>query len=964
MPDWVETNACGDSDTAEVILRHWEVTGQDGQRTVITDTIIVMRLPKLTPGAFVGSAKDSFYCELHDYNEAGEDVYRFASWKQPVGLADFEQPYSGLGAISYHIPGYVIEAGLINACNQSQEKYDSYLDFVIMKYPNGDVVTIEDIITGAYFTHPTKGVFARATTTQLGYGILNQIYEGATGLIDAITIGGWSSCSGGTYTFYNYLFPVIGSQVLSENGTYETVTEEWFYNGTGNSPYWFSGGWPSIYGTGDCTSYCSGADVDALDEAVWIQVPSLNISEDDPYQDGEGLCDTIRVTSSTGCGLKIERDTKEWTDLLGNGCGLERSAKTVITQSCWADFEAAVCGGEGEVGDTCLVVDYQDNEACCDRVIITLNQIQQLIDTIPPIFDFCYLNTWDQEEIQDSIRAGAQFGAAKQYEFENPTVYTTSSHECGATIFAPDITVSDNCSGVKEVRAVFHHLDGGVKKIALELTDSTIVTLDNGKECVQYTYSHTRDPIHIPFNGCDGKPIPVVYTATDGCNESNWTKYVMVRDDVPPTVVTDRDVNLTLNKEVDYVNAETYDEGSWDNCAIETMLVRRTDWVSVVDLCADVEDLDSWKDILVAIGFDAQEVNTAVNGGTVGNPAININKLGDFLNTGEIELYYLSQINKLWQEGDCSQKVVHGWLFDIARALADCDDDNDLSATELEFIFDRLFDDAGYGHHVAYIGGGWADKSPFTCEDACEVVPNELLVIDYCCNVGIGPSETHVIDNSQPRVAKSLSNLTVSCEAYADYLGDIVAAAAVYENSDQDTTGAFDALNAALGGYLIAGLDNLGRPVSTDGSLLPDSVLTFEFENITCNDTGDTLTLDRDTVTGNHGIISTTCSGNYRQSVTVDMDECGLGTITRRFWIGSGCNGEDAREIGSQTITIESACPMTESMFDVPENLGSVTNPVCLPREISTDNLLDTIGELKVKEELLGKLCNSIAVGH
>src|SRR5699024_4418075 len=26
MPDWVEVNACGDNDTAEVILRHWEVT--------------------------------------------------------------------------------------------------------------------------------------------------------------------------------------------------------------------------------------------------------------------------------------------------------------------------------------------------------------------------------------------------------------------------------------------------------------------------------------------------------------------------------------------------------------------------------------------------------------------------------------------------------------------------------------------------------------------------------------------------------------------------------------------------------------------------------------------------------------------------------------------------------------------------------------------------------------------------
>src|SRR5690625_7897133 len=94
------------------------------------------------------------------------------------------------------------------------------------------------------------------------------------------------------------------------------------------------------------------------------------------------------------------------------------------------------------------------------------------------------------------------------------------------------------------------------------------------------------------------------------------------------------------------------------------------------------------------------------------------------------------------------------------------------------------------------------------------------------------------------------------------------------------------------------------------------------------------------------------------------MDECGLGTITRRFWIGSGCNGEDAREIGSQTITIESACPMTESMFDVPENLGSVINPVWLPREIRTDKHLDTIGELNVKEELLDKHCEFIEVVH
>src|SRR5690625_3672001 len=91
-------------------------------------------------------------------------------------------------------------------------------------------------------------------------------------------------------------------------------------------------------------------------------------------------------------------------------------------------------------------------------------------------------------------------------------------------------------------------------------------------------------------------------------------------------------------------------------------------------------------------------------------------------------------------------------------------------------------------------------------------------------------------------------------------------------------------------------------------------------------------TLFRSTEKGDHGIISTTCRGNLRQTVTVKIDECGLGAITRRVWVGSGCNGADAKEIFSQRITIESACPMTKSMFDVPENLGSVKEPVCLPR--------------------------------
>src|SRR5699024_11090391 len=290
---------------------------------------------------------------------------------------------------------------------------------------------------------------------------------------------------------------------------------------------------------------------------------------------------------------------------------IERGGRTTITQTCWADFVNSCADDDVEIGDTCLVVDYEDRTNCCGRVIITLNQIQQLFDTIPPIFDFCYPTSWLERrdpvggngevvalafphdevrvyyDVEEAIRNGGMYYEAREWEESNPTIYNTGSHECGANIYVPDVTVSDNCSGVKSVRAVFHHLDGGVKKIELELTNTEIVPTVNGRVCTLYTYSHTRDPIHIPFNGCDGNPIEVVYSASDGCNESTWSKFVMVRDDVPPTVVTNRDVNVTMNEPVKYVEIGSYDEGSWDNCAIELRLSRRTDWASntsIIDL--------------------------------------------------------------------------------------------------------------------------------------------------------------------------------------------------------------------------------------------------------------------------------------------------------------------------------------------------------------------------------------------
>src|SRR5690606_27238478 len=221
-------------------------------------------------------------------------------------------------------------------------------------------------------------------------------------------------------------------------------------------------------------------------------------------------------------------------------------------------------------------------------------------------------------------------------------------------------------------------------------------------------------------------------------------------DDIPPTAITNPDLNITLQDKYGWVKATSMDEGSWDNCAIDLMLGRRSDWNADpqnVDLCSELgpnAPYDNWVDLLDDLGIDRSQAITAVGGGVVGestvNAAYNVDDLSVFLNEGEIETYYFDQIVWLWEDGqNCGKTVVHGWLFDIAAYIAEhCSEvdehGNELRVQDLEVIFDNLFGEAGYGNEMALLGGGWAKEVPVNCADACEAVTGELLVMDYCCN--------------------------------------------------------------------------------------------------------------------------------------------------------------------------------------------------------------------------------------
>src|SRR5690606_13423986 len=362
-----------------------------------------------------------------------------------------------------------------------------------------------------------------------------------------------------------------------------------------------------------------------------------------------------------------------------------------VRQTCWGTTVNECTSDEfiqTDGGDGFIVVDENfTNKMRSFR----LSQWQNLIDTTGPIFDFFYpLDEcqegitgptgptgpigpnnlpipgqwatecddldWCAEDISAAIRAGEQYASANDWERCHPTVYRVTSHDCAAEVYVPDVQIIDNCSGIHSVKAIVE-VSGGPRMLALVQTDVEYRIGTEGDTSYVYTYSHLTSPIQIPFNGCDGPLTEVRYEAADNCwNQSEWYKYIRVIDDIPPTVVVDREVNVSMGSETEWVAAGTFDEGSWDNWAMDLMLVRRSDWTSLVELCTNVgEPYDTWVDLLDDLGINRNHAVQAAGGSTVGTIAVEngfkIDELADFLREGEIATYFFNPHEWTTEEG-------------------------------------------------------------------------------------------------------------------------------------------------------------------------------------------------------------------------------------------------------------------------------------------------------------------------
>jgi hypothetical protein len=148
---------------------------------------------------------------------------------------------------------------------------------------------------------------------------------------------------------------------------------------------------------------------------------------------------------------------------------------------------------------------------------------------------------------------------------------------CGATIDLPEVLAEDNC--------------------ATDISYSWYI--DNG------TYDAVLNKVYVADNALteEGEEILLVAFAEDCCgNMVSDTGYVTIIDAVPPVAVADEHTTISLNNQEDdgstKVSADSFDDGSWDNCSPVDWWVRRMD-----NACEGYDGLNS------SGGVDPNEVD-------------------------------------------------------------------------------------------------------------------------------------------------------------------------------------------------------------------------------------------------------------------------------------------------------------------------------------------------------------------
>ncbi|MBT8190798.1 MAG: hypothetical protein KJO29_10260, partial [Bacteroidia bacterium] len=157
-------------------------------------------------------------------------------------------------------------------------------------------------------------------------------------------------------------------------------------------------------------------------------------------------------------------------------------------------------------------------------------------------------------------------------EFVCPSDFTvTTNDDCAASVEMPPVSPVDDCGNGFSVKIDY--------PLGLLQENGGPVELQTGNNIVEYI------------------------VADDCYNTSSCTVNVMVRDRTEPVTICDQDVDVNLGfGGMNEVFKETFDEGSWDECGLDRIEIRRMDTLcvasdtlwgdSVYFCCSDVDRTD------------------------------------------------------------------------------------------------------------------------------------------------------------------------------------------------------------------------------------------------------------------------------------------------------------------------------------------------------------------------------------
>ena len=143
-------------------------------------------------------------------------------------------------------------------------------------------------------------------------------------------------------------------------------------------------------------------------------------------------------------------------------------------------------------------------------------------------------------------------------------------------------------------------------------------------------------------------PYQVLYEIYDYCHNIDTVyAYLEVKDRTRPVAVADKGVTVSLSSKKVWVHAETFDEGSWDNCGVNMLLARRTDWY---DFCIDLCD-------------SVKKCCSGPHGDTLYTAFLQPDKHID-----EVEAHYAKTLDWLCYDGvPCGNILYNAWQYDLMK---------------------------------------------------------------------------------------------------------------------------------------------------------------------------------------------------------------------------------------------------------------------------------------------------------